>query len=151
MNPTDCADNVMDPNTGIGNLESTESAPVNGTAISNIFYACIVTIPIHLSSKACSHYKARENPGIFILILSMKTRNKIQHPHRSIDRRDFMKWMAVGTASMAKVATKATKVAPKAAKITTRSEQTRPQSCQSGCQSCPSGPQSSYSGPQSPK
>ncbi len=30
----------------------------------------------------------------------MKDRKKIQHPHRSIDRRDFMKWMAVGTASI---------------------------------------------------
>jgi molybdopterin-containing oxidoreductase family iron-sulfur binding subunit len=31
----------------------------------------------------------------------MKNRKKIQHPHRSIDRRDFMKWLAVGTASIA--------------------------------------------------
>ena len=31
----------------------------------------------------------------------MKDRNRIQHSHRSVDRRDFMKWMAIGTASIA--------------------------------------------------
>ncbi len=31
----------------------------------------------------------------------MKERKKNLHPHRSIERRDFMKWMAVGTASIA--------------------------------------------------
>ena len=31
----------------------------------------------------------------------MKNRQKLQHPYRSIERRDFMKWMAVGTASIA--------------------------------------------------
>jgi len=31
----------------------------------------------------------------------MKDRKKIQHPPKSIDRRDFMKWIALGTASIA--------------------------------------------------
>ena len=31
----------------------------------------------------------------------MKDQKKTLHPHRSLDRRDFMKWMAVGTASIA--------------------------------------------------
>ena len=35
----------------------------------------------------------------------MKDRKKQLHPYKGIDRRDFMKWMAVGTASMASLST----------------------------------------------
>ena len=100
MNHTNCAVSAMVPNTGIGNLESMENVPENGTEPSSICCACIVTIPILQGLKACSHYQFQEDLNRSILILSMKDRNKNQHPHRSIDRRDFMKWMAVGAASI---------------------------------------------------
>ena len=101
MNPTNSADSAMVPNTGIGNLGYMVNEPVNGMGKNNTVFVSIAMIPIPLRLRVYSQCFLQEDLNKYILILSMKNRKKSLHPHKSIERRDFMKWMSVGAASIA--------------------------------------------------
>jgi Fe-S-cluster-containing dehydrogenase component len=101
MNHTSSADSAMVPNTGTGSLGYTGNEPDTGTGKSNIIFVSPVMIPTPRSSNHLNQCLLPKDPNRLKSTQHMKDQKKTLHPHKSIDRRDFMKWMAVGTASIA--------------------------------------------------
>ncbi len=93
----------MVPNTGIGDLEYMVSEQGFGTEKNNTFFVFIAMIHIPQNSKVCNQSHPQEGLNKYLLILPMKSQKKSLHPHRGIERRDFMKWMALGAASIASI------------------------------------------------